>query len=157
MKKLFPLLVFFPFALNAQSLIGGKNIVKLNVSSLVVKNYNVTFERKILPHITLSLGVRYMPLTGMPLANLLEPTSQSVDLGNSKVGSLAITPEIRFYLWGAMKGFYTAPYLRYSHFNLQLPVRYKDYSNPSMPVQEEAGFSGLASSYSIGNMIGYQR
>jgi len=170
MKKLFTLLAFLPLLLNAQSLIGGKSIVKVNLSSLALKNYQVTYERHLAPHLSLSLGVRYMPKTSLPVQDILSNTTdvkdQSINLGRTTVANFAITPEFRFYFFkSGMKGLYTAPYLRYSSFDFLVPVRYNDFTSPKNSsstkpedqyTRRDADFAGKLTAFSVGNMIGYQ-
>ncbi|MBC7652082.1 MAG: DUF3575 domain-containing protein, partial [Deinococcales bacterium] len=45
MKKVLYLLAFLPLVTQAQSLLNGKNIIKTNLSSLALRNYNISYER----------------------------------------------------------------------------------------------------------------
>lgn len=59
MKKLLFLLLCIPFISEAQvPILSGKNIFKLNASSLVAKNFHITYERKLTGRISASLGFR---------------------------------------------------------------------------------------------------
>ena len=160
MKKLLSILAFLPLCLQAQELIGGNNIIKANLSSLLLRNYYVTYERHIAPHLSLSLGVRMMPNGNLPFQSQIENmvTDPSITISRCSVSNFAITPELRFYLRGGMRGFYIAPYGRYSSFNLFVPVHYKTYptGNPNDVVTKDADFSGKVTAFSGGVMIGVQ-
>ena len=48
MKKLLVIIAFVPVFANSQKLIGGKNIIKTNLTGDAIGNYNLTYERSIL-------------------------------------------------------------------------------------------------------------
>ncbi|MFM1755315.1 MAG: hypothetical protein RL621_219, partial [Bacteroidota bacterium] len=114
MKKLIVvILVFISVGANAQKLIGGDHILKTNLSSDALKNYNLTFEKNILPFVSLSASYRTMPKTALPLKGLAKKFIKSDDINfdNFQVGNTALTFEGRFYLGiQKMSGFYIAPY-----------------------------------------------
>jgi hypothetical protein len=159
MRKLVPLfLLLLPAMAFAQ-----KNAVKVNLSSLALKNYHVQYERKILPKITLNLGVRIMPKGNLPLQSTLEKYAglddPDLEIGLFKMGNTAITVEPRIYLSkAAMKGFYIAPYARYASFDLTLPFKYTyDDPSPMIPTQTKTAlFNGKINSFSGGLMFGTQ-
>ncbi len=162
MRKLVPLfLLLVPVFAMAQ-----KNAVKLNLSSLTIRNYHVQYERKILPKMTLNLGLRIMPKGGLPMEesfkNLLPELFEDPDfkIGDFEIGNTAITLEPRFYLSKkAMKGFYIAPYARYASFDLGLPFSYSYDQDPTAGVSvvtKTAKFNGKINSFSGGLMFGTQ-
>jgi hypothetical protein len=160
MRKLVPLfLLLVPVLATAQ-----KNAVKVNLSSLAIRNYHVSYERQIAPKITFNLGVRVMPKGGLPMEetfkNLLPELfeDENLNIGAFEIGNTAITPEFRFYLSKkAMKGFYIAPYARYSSFNLAVPIKY-EYTETSTGTnyKKEAIFDGKITAFSGGLMLGTQ-
>lgn len=160
MKKLILLLAFVPFLANAQKVLGGKNIIKTNITGDFIGNYNLTYERSLAKKLSLSLGVRYMPKSGMPQF-VKDKVEQLVDDKNIRIndfqmGNFAVTPELRIYLSaGKMKGFYLAPYARYASFDLQVPVAY-DYQDGLNHVNASALFNGTFTSVSAGLLIGSQ-
>ncbi len=164
MKKLITMLVFIPVITSAQiSILGGKNILKTNLSGDAIGNYNITYERSILKKMSFSLGVRYMPKSTMPQF-IKDKVEELVDDKNIKIsdfqmGNFAITPEFRLYLSaGKMKGFYIAPYVRYASFDLQVPVAYT-YTDPNPlvgTVNASALFNGTFKSFSGGLLLGSQ-
>ena len=69
MKKLLFIFLCIPFLAEAQVPIpglSGKNIFKLNVSSLVAKNFHITYERKLTGRVSASLGFRTMGKSTIP-------------------------------------------------------------------------------------------
>lgn len=162
MRKLIPLfLLFVPVFAMAQ-----KNAVKVNLSSLAIRNYHVQYERKILPKMTLNLGVRIMPKGGLPMEGTFKSLlpelfeDENLNIGAFEIGNTAITPEFRFYLSKkAMKGFYIAPYARYASFDLSVPIKY-EYDDPATPTTDKVDktgvFNGKITSFSGGLMFGTQ-
>ncbi len=159
MKKSLLALALVPLFLNAQSLIGGSNIVKVNLSSLALGSYSVSYERKILPHITASLNINDMPKRGLPFQNTVEQYASSsfIDYGNTQVGNFSITPELRLYVIGAGHGFYIAPYARFTNMDLNVPLNYS-YKSPvnGSTVNKNMDLSGNIKATSGGLMIGTQ-
>ncbi|MCE3283565.1 MAG: hypothetical protein K0Q66_2302, partial [Chitinophagaceae bacterium] len=160
MRKLLPLtLLLLPAICLAQ-----KNAVKVNLSSLLLNNYHIQYERKILPKITVNLGFRYMPKSGLPLEETLNKygglDDPSLKLGEFEMGNTAITIEPRLYLSKkALKGFYIAPYARMATFDLNLPFSYSYDSDPGPGVTtttKTATFVGKIKSTSGGLMFGTQ-
>lgn len=101
-----------------------KNILKMNLSSLVFKNFSFQYERVIAPKMSVGLGISVMPKTGLPFASTLKDqygnnsdAARAID--ETRLSNFAITPEIRFYLGKKMAptGFYVAPYMRYNKLN----------------------------------------
>ena len=82
-----------------------QNVVKMNFLSLIVKTFNVSYERVIDENNSFQLGVFY---TG-------------AKIGDTKLTGFGITPEYRFYLseTEAPNGVYVAPYLRYNNLELK--------------------------------------
>ncbi|MES1197939.1 MAG: hypothetical protein ABUL41_01525, partial [Chitinophagaceae bacterium] len=71
MKKALFILLLLPLLSIAQT--GNKkNILKINLSSLVVKNFHFIYERSITRHVSVSIAYRYMPKGEVPLENFLE-------------------------------------------------------------------------------------
>jgi len=127
------------------------NIIKTNACALVIKNYNLIYERSISKRVSFSLGLRYMPKATPPFKSKISNMVNSPDFNIDyfKMGNTAITPEFRFYMGRQqMKGFYLAPYVRYANFNFTFPVNRKDY--------EPIVLNGKISSYSAGLLMGVQ-
>lgn len=152
MKKILLLIFIFPLLTNAQ----GKNVIKTNLSGLLINNYNITYERSILKKMSLSVGFRYMPKTTVPLKSTLEKYLDNPDIkiNDFEMGNMAITPELRLYLSaGKLKGFYIAPYVRYASFDLTVPVT---YDRPGFTTKPTVLFNGKITSLSAGLLLGMQ-
>lgn len=159
MKKIVFLLVCLPMFAGAQSLIGGKNILRWNLSSLALRNYHFTYERSLTKRLSLSLSYRTMSKGSVPFQSQLEKAIESKDInfGNFQMGNTAWTVEGRFYLgFGRMKGFYLAPYLRFANFDVSAPIKYTVTSGPGAGTSKEANFVGNIKSTSPGLMLGWQ-
>ncbi len=157
MKKILFILLLSPFFVNAQSLIGGSNIVKWNLSSLALNNYHFTYERHIFKSLSISVSYRTMPYGNVPYQKEFQDLINSNELNFSRfqMGNSAITIEPRIYLsLKKMKGFYLAPYLRIATFDINAPIKYS--SNGTIPISKDADFSGKIKSTSGGLLIGYQ-
>jgi hypothetical protein len=159
MKKIVFVLLFLPMFAGAQSLIGGSNILRWNVGSLVLRNYHFTYERALTKRLSVSLSYRTMSKGSVPFQSQLEKAIKSSDInfGKFEMGNTAWTVEGRFYLGlGKMKGFYLAPYLRFANFDISAPVKYTVTSGPASGQSKEANFVGNIKSTSPGLMLGWQ-
>lgn len=116
------------YAQNTEPAASGakKNIVKLNLSSLVFKNVSLQYERVVKPKMSVAVGVSLMPKSDLPFAKTLrDEFSDNADaqraIETTKLGNFSITPEVRFYVGrkGAPTGFYIAPYARYAHMSFE--------------------------------------
>jgi hypothetical protein len=160
MKKLLVVLFALPVMANAQSLIGGKNIIKANLSSLALRNYHFIYERSLAAkgRVTLSLGYRTMSKGSLPFQSNIESlfnNDPNLNFGRVQIGGYAITPEVRFYAKN-MKGFYLAPYARYANMDVTLPIKYSTTVS-GVPVKKDADALGRITSLSGGLMIGLQK
>ncbi|KAA5534673.1 DUF3575 domain-containing protein [Taibaiella lutea] len=142
--------------------ITSQNIVKMNFSSLVVKNFSFQYERVLVPKLSACLGIRFMPKSGLPfsgtVASKIEEDDDNDDattqfIKKMDMGGWAITPELRYYFGrGNGKGFYAGLFVRYERFDLNSVYVYKDDNN----VTTNIGFDGHYSSAGVGLMIGSQ-
>jgi len=166
MKKLFfILLVGISSIANAQSLIGGSNIIKTNLSSDLLNNYNITFERSLSRFMSVSLSYRKMNKQKLPLKELAKQFIQNpaIDFDNFQIGNSAITAEARFYLGiSKMSGLYLAPYARMATFDLTVPLDYtytpaSPIPNVTLPaIPMHAQLDGTIRSTSYGVYTGMQ-
>ena len=166
MKKIFTLVLFaFSLSVSAQSLIGGNNILKTNLSADALNNYNITYERSINHFISLSVNYKNMPLSKLPLQALAKKfiDNPNINFDNFKFGNTTITFEGRFYLGlSKMSGFYIAPYIRYGNYDLSVPINYTytpDKPSPNIslpPVPVNANLDGTIRTQSYGAHVGMQ-
>jgi hypothetical protein len=117
------------FAISQQLIeipIEKKNIVKLNLSSLVFLNASLQYERVIKDNMSVAMGISLMPKTPLPFAETLqdqygdnEDAKRAIE--TTKLGNFSLTPEFRWYVGkkGAPNGFYLAPFVRYSRFTFE--------------------------------------
>ena len=166
MKKIF-LLFFIVIAFNAssQSLIGGDNILKTNLSADAINNYNLTYEKSINHFISLSVNYKSMPLSKLPLKSIAKKfiDNPAIDFDNFKIGNTTITFEGRFYLGlSKMSGFYIGPYIRYGNYDLSVPASYTytpDKIFPAeivKPITAVATLDGTVRTQSYGAHVGMQ-
>jgi hypothetical protein len=131
------------------------NIIKLNLSSLVFKNFAVQYERILGNHISVACQVRLMPQSAQrynEFVNDLSDADSNLILNKWKVSSFAVTPEFRYYPRHAGKGFYLAPYLRYRTFSMDVPASYYD----SDDTLQSLSLKGKSTTLIGGLMIGSQ-
>jgi len=159
MKKILVLLLCIPFMSEAQlPVLSGKNIFKLNMSSLVAKNFHITYERKLTGRVSASLGFRTMAKSTIPFKSTVENLLDGADFNFNefKMGNTAFTPEVRLYLGkGNLRGFYVAPYMRFASFDITAPIKYT-YNSGAGSTTTEAPLSGKITSTSGGVMFGTQ-
>ena len=139
----------------------NKNIVKINLLSLPLGNFHVQYERPIAKKISFGLGFRYMPEGYIPLKStiidLIGDPDIEKQINNLKTGNLAITPEIRFYLGKhVLKGFYVAPFARYSKYTASIPYDFEVPTGPSTTRNETIPLSGSVNTLTGGLLFGSQ-
>jgi hypothetical protein len=132
----------------------GKNMGKINVSSLFIKGMGLQYERQIGKRITVGLSYSKIPTSTIAFKSFIEKQIDDPDVkvGDFKLGTSILTPEVRFYLGkrGAFHGFYLAPYARIGHYNLEGPVTY----TTSTGARRDLVFSGSLNAVTGGLMIG---
>lgn len=136
-----------------------KNFIKTNLTSIALNNYSFQYERVLTKSISFAISYRFMPESNIPfkdklLSSIGDDEAAEFMLNNSKIGNMAITPEIRFYLGkGHGRGFYIAPYYRYAKFNTdQFFIEYVDDQGDDQNFK----LAGDISSHSGGIMFGAQ-
>lgn len=98
-----------------------KNVLKVNLTGLLINNYGFQYERMLGRKTSFALGYRNQPNGALPLQEfsekLIDDPETFADLQKINYGNTAFTPEIRFYLGkqDGPRGFYIAPYARYSN------------------------------------------
>ena len=96
-----------------------KNVVKVNLFSLPIKNMNLNYERALTKFLSVEIGARYLLRTDL---------SRAFGKPGVKLSGWSVTPEFRFYLSkrGSPKGFYIGPYFRYRNYHItyetQIPM-----------------------------------
>jgi hypothetical protein len=124
MKKLFTIcLISASLIANAQEAKSGDNSgdkkdqIKINLSALALTNISLQYEHVLNEHSSLCFGASILPSRGLPTA--ITDKSTNGDLTKLAVSGFSFTPEYRHYFSGkAPKGFYIAPYFRYSKYTI---------------------------------------
>ncbi len=131
-----------------------KNMVKVNVSSILTKSIAVQYERQIGKRTTVALGISVQPTSTVPFKSQLEKIIDNprINVDQFKLGTTIITPEFRYYFGekGAYHGFYLAPYVRLGKYHVEGPVTY----NSSTDSTRIAVFNGDLSFLSGGILLG---
>lgn len=138
MKKYYLLLLCGAFQFmssQAQKLPATRdNIFKLNLTALPLKQYSMQYERVLNRKISLAMGVRIMPASGLPFKQqIIDNAANDPDTRSAieafRLSNMAFTPELRFYLSkrGYGRGFYLAPFYRYAKYTSnQMRFTYDD-------------------------------
>lgn len=139
MQKMLKLVFLFPLyficlAVNAQkekeTVTEKKNIVKINLPALVIRNISLQYERKVGKRTSVAVNVHTIPFGKLPLQSTFKNLDDNGDVQFDKfqLGSFGIVPEFRYYVGkkGALRGFYFGPFLSYSNYKMDLPI---DYNN----------------------------
>jgi len=136
----------------------SKNLIKFNITSALIRNYSLQYERILSRSVSAGVTVRVMPVSGIPYADNLirwfdvtDPEAQDI-IETVNVGNFTITPELRFYTGKKRygRGFYFALYYRYGQYT---------FDNAFLPYDTEAGneikfnTTGNASSHTGGFMV----
>lgn len=134
-----------------------KNLIKLNLPALALKNISLQYERAIARKTTLAGTFRFMPTGSIPLKSTFIKLADDPDverqINNLHVGNFAFMPEIRFYLGkkGAFRGFYLGPFASIARYNADLLFEYDDNT-----VTKTIPLDGHVSTITGGLMIGSQ-
>jgi len=159
--SLFATALFFISTVSSaqQSVIEGKNIIKLNLPSLALKHYMVQYERVINNRQSFAISVGYSPSVDLPFkGTLMDQFSDNEDAKNAiestRFDKITITPEYRFYLSkkGAPSGFYIAPFARYTTMTIEQDYKF----TPGSGIEHTAHLSGKFSGIGGGVMVGAQ-
>src|SRR5690606_16799638 len=140
----------------------GKNLVKVNLTAIPLKNYSFQYERAIGKKISAVIGFRFMPESGLPFKSSFESIIDDEDtwkyVDQLKTGNTAITPELRFYMGKSVfRGFYIAPFARFASYSAELPSFEFDYEHPVEGSQTETiPLSGNLKTITGGLLFGAQ-
>lgn len=153
-KLLFPISLLFSLSSMAQTT-EGKNLVKLNLSSLAFKGFNLQYERQVSEKVTVALSYSMIPMSSIPYRSYIEKEVYipDINIDDYHLGTYIFTPEVRYYFGkkGAFKGFYLAPYARIGIYKIEGPVIYSNNAGE----KENADFSGKLKTFTGGIMAGY--
>lgn len=138
----------------------SRDLLKINTFSLPLKNVSLQYEYVLNKKLSLALGLRVMPTTAVPFEGVLDKAFANNDvntkdlINTSRLGNAAVTPELRYYFGkGFGRGFYAAPYYRFSHFTSNTLI--VNYSMPGGP-KRSLVMNGEMSAHSGGILLGAQ-
>lgn len=135
----------------------AKNMVKLNLPALALKNISIQYERAVARKVTIAGTFRYMPTGSIPLKSMFNNLADDPDterqLNNLKVGNIAFIPEVRYYFSkkGAFRGFYLGLFANLARYNAEIPFEYDNAG-----VTKTIPMSGHLTAITGGLMIGAQ-
>jgi len=135
----------------------SKNVVKLNLFALALKNVTLQYERAVARKVTVAGTFRVMPKGSIPLKstfiNLADDPDIEDQINNLKVGSVTFIPEVRYYFskQGAFRGFYLGLFAEIASYSATVPIQYNNAGTTEM-----IAMSGKLTGITGGLMIGAQ-
>lgn len=143
------------------------NIAKINLLALPLRNFSLQYERMVARKISVGVGLGMVPRGSFPLLSsfesLIDDEETFNELQNIRVGSTTITVEPRFYFGkhDGPRGFYIAPYLRYSTYYLgfdefEYTVEMERESGPQYEETRSLALSGRVNGFTGGILFGTQ-
>ncbi|OCK51339.1 DUF3575 domain-containing protein [Chryseobacterium sp. CBo1] len=133
------------------------NIIKTNITGYAFRNINLSYERSINRWFAINVGFGTVAEGKVPFMNAFLSEEDEKDFQNLRIKATNFTVEPRFYIGeGYGKGFYFAPYYRYSKVSSNTFDFTYDYTafNTTYPIPLKG--NGEASGNSGGLMIGAQ-
>ena len=137
-----------------------ENFIKFNLTSIPLKNYSLQYERTLSKRISIAASFRLMPSSTLPFKNQIlkavgdDPEAANI-INDSRLSNYAITPQIKFYLFGKGygQGFYVSPFYRYANFKTnQFTFTYEN----NLGEENKIHLSGEYTSNTGGIMFGNQ-
>ena len=138
------------------------NIVKVNLTALVLKNYSFQYERILNRKFSAAIGFRTMPTGKLPLMSTIEKIVGDSDpetkdqIANFNFGNTAFKAELRFYAGkkGYGRGFYLAPFYQNATYKGNgLKFTYENNANVSSTIS----LAGEIKSNTFGLLMGVQK
>jgi hypothetical protein len=166
MMKKSSALLFFLFTCSSIALMAqdeaadpapAKNMVKLNLPALALKNITLQYERAVAKKVTVAGTFRLMPKGSIPLKSTFIKLADDPDterqINNLEVGNFAFMPEVRYYFSkkGAFRGFYLGLFANIASYSATVPIEYDNNGKT-----ESIPMSGKLTGITGGLMIGAQ-
>ncbi len=146
------------FAQEEQEATPAKNMIKINLPALVLKNISVQYERAVARKVTVAGTFRFMPKGTIPLKStfikLADDPEFERQVDDLKVGNVAFMPEVRYYLSkkGAFRGFYLGLFGNISSFSAEVPIEY-DNAGTTEIIPMSGKLNGLTGGLMIGTQF----
>lgn len=137
------------------------NNIKLNLFSLALQSVSMQYERTINKPFSFALGVQFMPSRSLPLKDIVNDLYPDADdaiikaIDQLRLNQFSVTPELRWYVGrkGYGRGFYLAPFFRYSRFSIN-EIGF-DYES-TLLTKEQVLLKGELTAKTLGLMLGAQ-
>lgn len=133
----------------------SKNVVKLNLFALALKNVSIQYERAVGRKVTIAGTFRYMPTGSIPFKSsfkaLADDPETEKQIDDLKVGNFAFMPEARMYFSkkGAFHGFYLGLYANIARYTANIPFKYDD-AGVTKTIQMSGHLTGITGGLMIG-------
>ena len=137
----------------------GKNLIKFNVSGVVLNSYQLQYERVVNKKQSIALTIGISPHVPLPFkSTLLNDFSGNSDakraIETTYFTRTTATLEYRFYFSGkAPKGLYFAPFLRYMNMKLSQDYTFTPSDNKLHTAHLNANFNGFGAGFLIGDQF----
>ncbi len=142
----------------------AKNIVKLSLPALALKNITLQYERAVAKKVTVAGTFRLMPKGSIPLKSTFIKLADDPDterqLNNLEVGNIAFMPEVRYYFSkkGAFRGFYLGLFANIASYSATVPIEFDNNgTTESIPMSGKlTGITGglmIGAQFKLGNRI----
>lgn len=141
-----------------------KNVVKINVPALLLKNFSFFYERALTRKISFSAGYRFMPKSNLGGINLVSKAAEKITddpasdvqvfdlyLKDIEAKNNAVTAEFRFYggRRPGARGFYFSLYGRYGNYGVDAPYEFSGTSG-SYRIPLSTSSKTIAGGFTIG-------
>lgn len=137
-KNMYSLLILTLCSLNViaqqekdkETVAPAKNIVKLNLFALGLKNISIQYERAVARKVTVAGTFRVMPKGSIPLKstfiNLADDPDTERQINNLQIDNVAFMPEVRYYVGkkGAFNGFYLGLFANIASYNTNVAIEF---------------------------------
>lgn len=133
------------------------NIIKTNITGYAFRNINLSYERSINRWFAVNVGFGTVAEGKVPFMNAFLSEEDEKDFQNLRIKATNFTIEPRFYIGeGYGKGFYFAPYYRYSKVSTNTFDYTYDYNGLGTTIPIPLKGLGDAKGNSGGLMVGAQ-
>lgn len=136
----------------------NKNVVKLNLTALLLKNITVQYERAVSKKVSVAATFRFMPKGSIPfkstVKSLINDAETSRQIESFSIGNKAVMPEVRFYMGkhGALHGFYIGLFASIARYDAALDYEYDDNG-----ITKTIPLTGAINTFTGGFMLGVHK
>ncbi len=134
----------------------GKNLIKINLPALALKNITLQYERAVARKVTVAGTFRLMPKGSIPLKSsvisMVDDPDTERQINNLKIGNFAFMPEVRYYLSkkGAFRGFYLGLFANIASYNADVVLEYDDGVGATQMIPMTGKITGITGGLMIG-------